>query len=157
MILSPFIPKPLQLLRVRNYQSIPLRDKWELPRVSGVYFCLRGWQILYIGKSTSIHHRWNSYRYGEHHRLEELLQIDEAIGDVDIHWCEYPEALIGFIEAVEIRRFRPRLNKRIEPIWDNINLAVIVMLLKYWFWQMLIAALSSAVIGLIVYHLVLGV
>lgn len=156
MILSPFIPKQLQLLRVRNYQSIPLRDKWELPKVSGIYYACRGWKILYVGKSTDIHSRWNSYRYGEHHKLEELLRIDQNIGDIDLHYCEWAEPLIGFIEAIEIKRFEPPMNKRKEVVWDNLNLAVLVMLLKYWGSFLLMALLSTAVAALTVYHFVLG-
>lgn len=154
MILSPFVPRQLQLLRIRNYSSLPVRDKWELPRISGVYYCLRGWKVLYIGKSTSIYHRWNSYRYGEHHRLDELMQIDESIGDVDIHWCGWPEPLIGFVEAIEIKRFNPPMNKRYEKVWDNINLPVLTFILKAFFSQALMFALTVAVLGLLIYHFV---
>lgn len=154
MILSPFIPKPAQLLRVRNYQSIPLRDKWELPKMPGVYYCLRGWKVLYIGKSTNIHARWNSYQFGPHHKLDELIQINDSIGDIDLHYCEWSEPLIGFIEAVEIGRFKPPMNKRYERVWDNVNLPVIGFVLKSLGSQILMALLSSAVIWLLLYHLV---
>lgn len=155
MILSPFVPKPMQLLRVRNYQSLPLRDKWDLPRVSGIYYCLRGWKVLYVGKSSNINARWNSYRYGEHHKLEELLRIDESIGDIDLHYCEWPEPLIGFIEAIEIKRFDPPMNKRYERVWDNINLSVLAFILRAFFTQTLIFLLSISVLGLLAYHLLL--
>lgn len=154
MILSPFIPKPIQLLRVRNYPSLPLRDKWELPRTSGVYYAIRGFKILYIGKSTNINARWNSYQFGPHHKLEELLQVNDSIGDIDLHYCEWDEALIGFIEAVEIKRFNPPMNKRKERVWENVNLAVIGYVLKSFCVQALMATLSIAVIGLLAYHLV---
>lgn len=155
MILSPLIPNPLQLLRVRNYPSVPLRDKHDLPyRTSAVYYAVRGYKILYIGKSSNIYYRWNSSRYGEHHRMEELIEIDEMIGDVDIHYCKWPEPLIGFVEAIEIRRFRPKMNRRTESIWENINLPVIVFVLKYFCTQFLMAALTIAVIGLLTYHFV---
>lgn len=154
MILSPFIPKPIQLLRVRNYRSLPLRDKWELPRTSGVYYAIRGFKILYIGKSTNINARWNSYQFGQHHKLEELLQVNDSIGDIDLHYCEWPAPLIGFIEAVEIRRFKPPMNKRVERIADNVNLAVIGFCLKYYGTQGLMFALSIAVVALLAYHFV---
>ena len=152
MILSPFIPKPAQLLRVRNYQSIPLRDKWELPKVPGVYYAVRGWRILYIGKSTNIHARWNSYQFGPHHKLDELIQVNDSIGDIDLHYCEWAEPLIGFIEAVEIGRFKPSMNKRAESVWDNVNLVVIGFCLKYFCTEALMTALAIGVIGLLAYH-----
>jgi hypothetical protein len=115
-------------MKVRNYPSVPLRDKMQLPRLSGVYYCLRGWQVLYIGKSTNMYQRWNSFQYGEHHKLEELMKIEETLGDIDIHYCLMPVWLIGFDEAIEINRFKPKLNKKIESIWDNLNLQVIRIL-----------------------------
>lgn len=154
MILSPFIPKPIQLLRVRNYRSLPLRDKWELPRTSGVYYAIRGFKILYIGKSTNINARWNSYQFGPHHKLEELIQVNDSIGDIDLHYREWDEALIGFIEAVEIKRFAPPMNKRKEKVWENINLAVIGFCLKYYGTEALMLGLSAAVVALLAYHFV---
>lgn len=123
------VPKIAHLFKVRSYPSVPLKDRNQLPRDSGIYYCLRGWRILYIGKSSDIYQRWNSYQYGEHHKLEDLLKIEESIGDIDIHYCILPKWQIGFDEAVEINRFKPRLNKRRENIWDNLNLKVIQLLL----------------------------
>lgn len=121
-------PKVLHMMKVRNLPSLPLRDKDDLPRVPGVYYCLRGWEILYIGKASNIHTRWNSWRFGEHHKTDELLEIEETRGDVDIHFIELPLWQIGWYEAVEINRFNPSLNKRKESIWGNLNFQVIKLL-----------------------------
>lgn len=125
MLLSRFIPKPIQILRVRSYPSVPIRDKALLPREPGIYYCVRGWSILYIGLAGDLYLRWNSYHFGKHHKLDELLKINDSVGDVDIHYRVLPEALIGFVEAREIRKFKPRLNKRQESIWENLNLYVL--------------------------------
>lgn len=128
MLLSRLMPKQLHLLRVRSYPSVPLKDKVDLPRSPGIYYCLRGWTVLYIGLSNNLYYRWNSSQFGRHHRLDELLRIESLVGDVDLHYRLMPEWAIGFFEAVEIKRFHPRLNKREESIWDNLNFRVIKML-----------------------------
>ncbi|PSB14280.1 hypothetical protein C7B61_00370 [filamentous cyanobacterium CCP1] len=154
MILRMFIPKQAHLLRVRSYPSLPLTDKWQLPRVSGIYYAVRGWQILYIGKSSNIHARWNSYQFGKHHKQDELLQIHQSVGDIDLHWVEFPEPLIGFMEAIEIKRFSPRLNIRQEKVIDNINLPVLWLLAKKLFWDALMLVLAIGVVGLVVQHFI---
>lgn len=155
MILNPLLPRWVHVLRVRNYKSIPLRDHHELPyRTTAVYYCVRGYKILYVGKSANLYHRWNSYRYGEHHKTEELLEIERTEGDIDLHYCEWNEALIGFIEAVEIKRFKPPMNKRKERVWENINLTVISFCLKYYGTEALMFALAISVLGLLTYHFV---
>lgn len=129
MLVSRLMPKQLHLLRIRSYPCVPLRDKVDLPRSPGIYYCMRGWVVLYIGLSGNIHLRWNSYQFGKHHRLDELLRIENQVGDIDIHYRLLPEWAIGFFEALEIKRFHPRLNKREESIWDNLNFRVIKMLI----------------------------
>jgi hypothetical protein len=121
-------PKVLHLFKVRNLPAVPLRDRESLPKVSGVYYCLRGWEVLYIGKASNIYTRWNSWRFGEHDKSDELLEIEETRGDVDIHFIELPSWQISWYEAVEINRFKPTLNKRRESIWGNLNFQVVKLL-----------------------------
>ena len=153
MLSSLITPKIAHLMKIRNYPSVPLKDKDQLPREAGLYFCVRGWQVMYIGKSTNLNYRWNSWQYGEHHKFEELREIEEAIGDVDIHYCILPSWRIGFDEAVEIQRFKPKLNKRIENIWGNLNFQVIQLLIKKQVAEFLLLAILGFLTVILIEHL----
>ena len=65
---------------------------------------------------------------GKHHKMDELMQIEESLGDVDIHYIELPLWQIGWFEAVEINRLKPILNRKVESIWGNLNVQVIRVL-----------------------------
>lgn len=128
MLISHFLPKPYHVFKIRCLPSVPLLDKNQLPREAGVYYAVRGWDVLYVGLSKNLYHRWNSYQFGPHHQLEALLTIDRSVGDVDIHYQILPDWLIGFEEALQIQRLAPRLNERCESLWENLNLKVIRLL-----------------------------
>lgn len=122
----------LHKFRVFTYPHVLLKDVHCLPHTSGLYYCRQGMNILYIGYSGNLYHRWNSVLYGEHHKYNELLEYDERGDHVRIHYRPMPKYKIGFEEAVEIRRFKPCLNKRMESRFANLNPYVVRDLLVFW-------------------------
>ena len=101
--------------RIWSLPSVELADRASLPNISAIYYAT-DWagQVLYVGKSTNLYLRWNSRRYGAHHKLNELSQYH----GVKLHYNKRPSWRLDHDEAVEIERFDPPLNDRDESkIW----------------------------------------
>lgn len=109
--LQEWLAAPLHPAR-RSARVWPLpRDvRLALPDVPGVYrFHRTSGDVLYVGKSASLHHRVNSYfrkRTGIPERLLEMLSQARAIT-----YDAAPTALeAALLEADEIKRLRPPYN-----------------------------------------------
>jgi len=101
--------------RVWSLPSVELADRASLPSISAIYYATdRTGQILYVGKSTNLYLRWNSRRFGAHHKLNELSQYD----GVKLHYWQRPLWRLDHDEAVEIERIEPLLNGHAESkVW----------------------------------------
>ena len=101
----------IDLLRILSYPSVPLSRVNDLPRQSGIYYARKGFEVQYIGLSTSLWHRWTNTGSKIHHRKVQLQQM----GGVKIHYrlCDRHE--LEYLEVLEIRRFDPPLNV-VKPI-----------------------------------------
>ncbi|MGL5720254.1 MAG: hypothetical protein ACRCYP_05625, partial [Alphaproteobacteria bacterium] len=77
-----------------------------LPNKPGLYYAVRGWRVLYIGKAEqSIRSRWQS-----HHKYEQLRNI----GGVRLYYELVPKWRIADEEARLIQKWKPELNGRNE-------------------------------------------
>ena len=103
------------MLRVWSLPSVELADRASLPNIPAIYYATdRTGQILYVGKATNLYLRWNSRRFGAHHKLNELSQYH----GVKLHYRQRPLWRLDHDEAVEIERFDPPLNDRAESkVW----------------------------------------
>lgn len=90
--------------------SVFLCDRQNLPRSPGVYYAIqwwRPWRPLYVGMSGNIHKRWK-----QHHKLPELSRY----WGVRLHYKLTPNSDdAACLEADEIYRLRPILNRKKEP------------------------------------------
>ena len=96
--------------------SVSLKNKHDLPAKPGVYYAIQWWKpfsTLYIGESGDINARWNSRNYGPHHKLFEL---SEYFG-VRLHYrVTANKSAAQRLEAIEMRRYSPILNRKLEPL-----------------------------------------
>lgn len=96
--------KPHQWLRIKSYKSVPFDSLEDLPEISGIYYALRGFDLLYIGQSQDIYDRWNGRsKHGKHYQLDKY-------GCRLIHYRPVPESRLRYIEAKEIKRLNPQFN-----------------------------------------------
>ena len=96
----------LKLLLIKRYKSVALEDKSLLPHLPGIYYAICGNRILYIGQATNLHLRWNSKRFGDHHRLKDL----QKFRNVRLYYKPHPKYKLDYQEALAIRALRPKLN-----------------------------------------------
>ena len=95
-------------------KSVSLENLKNIPSISAVYYAVSNRQILYVGKSSNLYLRWNSRKYGVHHKLRDLRQHE----NVRVYWNPRPLWRLDHDEAVEIKRFDPPLNDRDESkVW----------------------------------------
>ena len=129
----------IDLLRILTYPSVPLTQVNDLPRQPGIYYAVRGFEIQYIGLSKSLRHRWTATGSKVHHRKAQLSRM----GGVKLHYrlCQAHE--LGYLEALEIRRFNPPLNV-VKPIPEN-HLTWRIRLQSL---PVVIGALAAAIVGL---------
>lgn len=79
-------------------RSMIVDSSRSIPCVSGVYFLIKGGEIVYVGQSTNIF-----CRIGGH------LQTKDIDG---FSYIECPVSDLDFLESVYIHKFMPRLNGR---------------------------------------------
>ncbi len=100
--------------------SVSLRNKSKLPPKPGIYYAIQWWKPLkplYVGMSGNLRARWNSRNYGEHHHYSALAR---RFG-VRLHYrITRTRSAAERLEAIEIRRYRPPLNKRLEPLRKDV-------------------------------------
>lgn len=84
--------------------STEFTNRSALPDLPGIYFAMKGDEVLYIGKAVSLINRWKSET---HHRYSQLAEIE----GVRLAWLitDDPDLLEG-IEQACIEHFRPVLN-----------------------------------------------
>ncbi|MEK9171988.1 MAG: excinuclease ABC subunit C, partial [Patescibacteria group bacterium] len=87
--------------------------KFKLPDTPGVYFFLRGKQILYIGKATSLKDRVKSY-FARDILLSRSPLIAKMIEEAEkIEFIETDSVLEALIlEASEIKKYQPVYNSK---------------------------------------------
>lgn len=93
--------------------SLPLAQKYKLPRCSAIYFAIDSSNnVLYVGKAINLLFRWRN-----HHRFEQLTHINRT-NCVRIAWQEHsPETqLLNELEKQYIKLYKPLLNNSIVPV-----------------------------------------
>jgi excinuclease UvrABC nuclease subunit len=88
-------------------KSLLVKDKNKLPEYSGIYYVRRGswfsYETIYVGQAKDIRQRWRN-----HHKLPALRSDDR------ICYRRIPEWLLDTYEAMEIKKYNPKLNYRYE-------------------------------------------
>jgi len=95
----------LNFLRILSYSSALVADTRSLPNKPGIYYAVKGSQVLYIGKALSLRQRWS----GNNHKQKERLI---RMGGVVLFYRFAPEYRLLLEEAKEIQLFDPPLNKQ---------------------------------------------
>ena len=95
----------LNFLRILSYSSALVADTRSLPNKPGIYYAVKGSQVLYIGKALSLRQRWSG---NNHKQKERLLRM----GGVVLFYRFALEYRLLLEEAKEIQLFDPPLNKQ---------------------------------------------
>lgn len=129
----------IDLIRILTYPSVPLARVNDLPRRSGIYYARKGFEVQYIGLSTSLWHRWTNTGSKIHHRKVQL----QRMGGVNLHYRLCDRHQLKYLEALEIRRFNPPLNV-VKPIPES-HLTWRIRLQSL---PVVIGAIAAAIVGL---------
>ena len=95
----------LNYLRVLSYPSALVADTRALPNKSGIYYAVKGSQVLYIGEALNLRKRWAG---SGHKQKVKLLRM----GGVVLFYRFVPGHRLLLEEAKEIQLFTPPLNKQ---------------------------------------------
>lgn len=87
--------------------SVPFQFRSKLPSASGVYVLYLGADVLYVGQSADIRHRWKNHQV--HDKLA-LASETLASPDLRIGWLVIPKHLLSFVEIYLIGLLYPVLN-----------------------------------------------
>lgn len=87
----------------KDFPSVSLDSVQHLPSSAGIYFALRGSEVLYIGQSDNMQRRW----VNSHHKMDEL----RALENVRIHFILSDGRPLLQQEAEWISAFSPPMNK----------------------------------------------
>lgn len=80
-----------------------------LPASAGVYFVFSSdYELYYIGSSNNILFRWNSPKYGKHHRYDQV----EAV-------AQNKTVKIGWILTSDYERIEADLVAKFKPVWNG--------------------------------------
>ena len=103
--LSPFAPESIPFLALPWKR---LDDRRHLPPCAAIYFVCDGQgKVLYIGRTTSLLHRWLS-----HNRIRQCRELEQC----RIAWLEVTDTLLlPAIEEACIAYFCPSWNEHPEP------------------------------------------
>jgi len=85
--------------------SLPLGERKQLPKCSGIYFVIKDGDILYVGRTANLYQRWLA-----HHIWQHLYDVS---GELRVAWLECSDTeLLPAVEKAMIAHFKPPLNKR---------------------------------------------
>lgn len=88
-------------------------EKLNMPEKPGVYFFLKGMEILYVGKATSLKSRVRSYFSKDLIETRGPLLVDMVFKATDIKWQETDSVLEALIlEANLIKKHQPYYNTK---------------------------------------------
>lgn len=80
-----------------------------LPASAGVYFVFDSdYELYYIGSSNNILFRWNSPKYGKHHRYDQVEAIAQS-----------KTVKIGWILTSDYERIEADLVAKFKPVWNG--------------------------------------
>ena len=86
--------------------SLPLGERKQLPKCSGIYFVIKDGDILYVGRTANLYQRWLA-----HHIWQHLYGVS---GELRVAWLECSDnELLPKIENALIVHFKPLLNKKL--------------------------------------------
>ena len=86
--------------------SLPLAERSQLPKCSGIYFVIKDGDILYVGRTANLYQRWLV-----HHIWQHLYGVS---GELRVAWLECSDTeLLPEVEKDIIVHFKPLLNKRL--------------------------------------------
>ena len=95
---------------LRSLSSLKWQEKGKLPEVQCVYFVFdEDYELYYVGCTTNLKLRFNSLKYPEHHRenqIEQLLMEGKLPG-------------IGWQVCNEIEQREKEFIDRFKPLWNN--------------------------------------
>lgn len=81
-----------------------------LPASAGVYFVFSSdYGLYYIGSSNNILFRWNSPKYGKHHRYDQVEKVSQS-----------QTVKIGWILTSDYERIEADLVAKFKPLWNGI-------------------------------------
>ncbi|KAB8316123.1 hypothetical protein SD81_028490 [Tolypothrix campylonemoides VB511288] len=84
--------------------SLPLAERSQLPKCSGIYFVIKDGDILYVGRTANLYQRWLA-----HHIWQHLYGVS---GELRVAWLECSDTeLLPAVEKAMIVHFKPLLNK----------------------------------------------
>ncbi len=93
--------------------NIKYFKKLKIPQKPGVYFFLKGKEILYIGKATSLRDRIKSYFGKDLIETRGPLLVDLIFKATQIDWRETDNVLEALIlEASLIKKYQPKYNTK---------------------------------------------
>jgi len=118
----------LNYLRILSYSSVLVADTRALPNESGIYYAVKGSEVLYVGKALSLRQRWSG---SNHKQKVKLLRM----GGVVLFYRLVGEHRLLLEEAKEIQLFNPMLNKqKPKPATHDRGLVRIDSIVRDAFW-----------------------
>lgn len=99
--------------------SLSITEISQLPQCSAIYFVVKDYSVVYIGRAINLADRWSS-----HNKWNQIAKLG---GEVKIAWLECSDTtLLHEIELALIQYFRPSLNKlgtgkRSHPDYEQVS------------------------------------
>jgi excinuclease UvrABC nuclease subunit len=90
--------------------ELSLDELDRLPNQAGIYFAMREGTVIYVGRSTDLHRRWNAKDDRQHHKLAKFRRM----GGVTLKYKVVAEWRVNHEEAKAIAKYRPAENGRNE-------------------------------------------
>ncbi|MGE5813548.1 MAG: GIY-YIG nuclease family protein, partial [Acidobacteriota bacterium] len=108
--LQEWLAEPVPPVDRTRLWPLPRDVRLSVPHSPGIYRMQRkGGDVLYVGKSSSLHHRVNSYFQKQSRIPERMLEMLSQVREISFSVCESPlEAAL--LEPDEIKRLRPPYN-----------------------------------------------
>ncbi|MGL4618718.1 MAG: GIY-YIG nuclease family protein [Chroococcidiopsis sp.] len=94
------------IIDLKKLPSVPLTERLSLPKISAVYFVLKGSSVLYIGQSANLFRRWQNH----------VLVKQLTASSIRIAWLKCSKSKLLSTETILISKFVPKLNKAVQII-----------------------------------------